>query len=207
MIPSLLTAVFSYLLGSIPFGYILMRVFRGQDIRQSGSGNIGATNVSRSSPALGIVTLLLDAAKGWLAVYLTLLFFRGPDEAARNYLLMALAGLFAVIGHCFPVWLGFRGGKGVATAVGSFLMISPAAVLGAIVVFLVIALSTRYISLASIIAAASFPAFAAALNQGYYGPLTILIMCTTSAVVIIRHRQNIGRLLSHTEPRFHLRRG
>src|SRR5437764_6824785 len=98
----LVTAALSYLLGSIPFGYILVRVFRGEDVRLAGSGNIGATNVARSSPLLGLVTLLLDAAKGFFAVLLTSQFFRSSTQS--RLLLMSVAALFAVIGHLFPVW-------------------------------------------------------------------------------------------------------
>ena len=105
-------AVLAYLLGSIPFGYLLVRIFRGADIRQSGSGNIGATNVARSSPALGLATLLLDAAKGFLAVKCAVALV---PEVPMSYLYsaMALAALCALLGHVFPVWLKFRGGKGV----------------------------------------------------------------------------------------------
>ena len=120
----LLTAVFSYLLGSIPFGYLLVRTFRGEDVRQSGSGNIGATNVSRKSPVLGVLTLLLDAAKGVAAVLLARTVFPGQP------LIAVLAAVFAILGHVFPVWLGFRGGKGVATGLGSFLVLVPKAMVG-----------------------------------------------------------------------------
>src|SRR5215470_5616329 len=101
----------SYLLGSIPFGYLLVRIFRGEDVRTSGSGNIGATNVARKSPLLGIATLLLDAGKGVVAVVLARYLFVGPHQ----WRAMTVAALFAVLGHLFPVWLKFRGGKGVAT--------------------------------------------------------------------------------------------
>src|SRR6202158_2355383 len=121
MFTSLLIAVVSYLLGSIPFGYLLVRVFRGEDVRQSGSGNIGATNVSRKSPALGILTLLLDALKGTAAVCVAY-------AMARTYPLMSRAALCAVLGHMFPVCLKFRGGKGVAPGLGSFVVIAPKAV-------------------------------------------------------------------------------
>src|SRR5277367_4211470 len=120
----LLTAVVSYLLGSIPFGYLLVRIFRGEDVRKSGSGNIGATNVSRKSPALGILTLLLDAMKGSAAVVLASFISRRFGESPACALL-SMAAFFAVLGHMFPVWLSFRGGKGVATALGSFAIIAP----------------------------------------------------------------------------------
>src|ERR1700737_4339935 len=108
-----LTAAYSYLLGSTPFVYVLMRIFRGQDVRQTGSGNIGATNVSRTSPILGILTLLLDALKGVAAVVLTRTLF--PGQTA----LLGAAALFVVVGHMFPIWLTFHGGKGVATGLGA----------------------------------------------------------------------------------------
>src|SRR5579863_6469508 len=136
----LLVVASSYLLGSIPFGYLLVRIFRGEDVRRSGSRNIGATNVSRTSPMLGVLTLLLDALKGAAAVWLTRLF-------APSYTITALAALFAVLGHMFPFWLGFRGGKGVATALGSFLRLSWMAVLAMMVVFLVVVVISRRISL------------------------------------------------------------
>jgi glycerol-3-phosphate acyltransferase PlsY len=208
MTPILLTAASSYLLGSIPSGYILVRVFRGQDIRRSGSGNIGATNVARSSPALGALTLLLDASKGLLAAYLAMLIAnrsRGTYDENRLYLMMSLAALFAILGHIFPVWLGLRGGKGVATAVGAFSLLAPYAMLGAVGVFLVVAFTWRYVSLSSVTAAAVFPLLAWILYRSSFSGFEILVMCMTSIFIIARHHQNIGRLLSGTEPRFRLR--
>ena len=208
MIPVLLTAASSYLLGSIPFGYILVRLFRGQDIRRSGSGNIGATNVARSSPGLGALTLVLDAGKGLLAAYLAILIANRTRESSddnRLYLMMSLAALFAILGHIFPVWLSFRGGKGVATAVGAFSLLAPYAMLGAVGVFLVVAFASRYVSLSSVAAAAVFPLFAWFLYREYFSRFDIVVMCMTSIFIIARHHQNIGRLLSGTEPRFHLR--
>src|ERR1700746_1519462 len=105
-----LTVVLAYLLGSIPFGYLLVRTFRGEDVRQSGSGNIGATNVSRKSPVLGVITLLLDAGKGTAAVLLSRAAAARTGAEAGSYELLALAALLAVVGHMFPVWLKFRGG-------------------------------------------------------------------------------------------------
>src|SRR5262249_28449955 len=116
-----LAALMSYFLGSIPFGYLLVRLFHGKDVRQTGSGNIGATNVSRTSPALGAITLLLDAVKGMAAVILTRIIF--PDH--KQIQLSVVAALFAIVGHIFPVWLRFRGGKGVATGLGSFALLAP----------------------------------------------------------------------------------
>src|SRR5271165_1368106 len=147
----LLIAALSYLLGSIPFGYLLVRIFRGEDVRQSGSGNIGATNVSRKSPVLGVMTLVLDAIKGSAAVALVA-YFSGPTGPTRPYEAMSLAALSAVVGHMFPVWLKFRGGKGVATGLGSFAMIAPKAVLVAAAIFVILVLIFRYVSLGSVVA-------------------------------------------------------
>src|SRR5579862_9688960 len=139
-------ALVSYLLGSIPFGYLLVKLFKGEDVRVSGSGNIGATNVARKSPALGIATLALDAAKGLAAVLLAKSFFSGKELP----LLMTTAALFAVIGHMFPLWLKFRGGKGVATSLGAFILLTPKSIVCMLALFLILALAFRYVSLASI---------------------------------------------------------
>jgi len=210
MLSFLFTAGISYLLGSIPFGYILVRTFRGQDIRTRGSGNIGATNVARSSPALGILTLVLDAGKGFLAVYLAIFIFNRTSlgyNDARLYPMMSLATLSAIVGHMFPIWLNFQGGKGVAAAFGGFLLFAPRAILGAVIVFLLIILITRYVSLASVIATAIFPLLAWLFYRRYLSPCGIVIVCIASFLVILRHHQNIGRLCAGTEPRFQLRRG
>src|ERR1700720_3302500 len=130
-----ITAAVSYLLGSIPFGYLLVRTFRGEDVRASGSGNIGATNVARKWPALGVATLLLDAAKGLTAVVLARTWLDVPHPE----LLMTTAAFFAVLGHLFPVWLKFRGGKGVATSLGAFILLTPQSILCMFVLFVIIA--------------------------------------------------------------------
>jgi acyl phosphate:glycerol-3-phosphate acyltransferase len=194
-------AVVSYLLGSIPFGYILVRIFRGEDVRQGGSGNIGATNVARKSPVLGAITLLLDAAKGLTAVLLVIFPFADLGAPAR-YRSMSLAALFAIIGHMFPVWLKFRGGKGVATALGSFAMIAPKAVLVAVAIFVLVVLIFRYVSLGSILAVVAFPVLAWAFHEygGTAGALAF--MSLSSALILFKHRSNIRRLLAGTENRF-----
>jgi acyl phosphate:glycerol-3-phosphate acyltransferase len=202
----LLIAAFSYLLGSIPFGYVLVRLVQGQDIRRRGSGNIGATNVARSYPGLGVLTLVLDATKGALAVYLAILLAQQSQPLPiSKYLAMCLAALFAVAGHIFPVWLTFRGGKGVATAVGAFLLVAPEAIVGALVLFLLVVVATRYISLGSVVSAAIFPLLAWVFYRNSLSAPLILIIAIASALVVIRHRQNIGRLIAGTEPRFQLR--
>jgi len=196
-----LTAGISYLLGSIPFGLILVRIFRGQDVRLTGSGNIGATNVARSSPALGVLTLLLDALKGFAAVALARAFF--PD----SYTVAGLAALFAIVGHMFPVWLKFRGGKGVATALGAFALLAPKPLLAMVGIFIAAVLVFRRVSLASMMAVALFPLFAWLLHDYGDAPRILVLMSLTSVLIIARHHQNIRRLLNGTEPRFQWRRG
>jgi len=197
----LLIAAASYLLGSIPFGYLLVRIFRGEDVRQSGSGNIGATNVSRRSPVLGVVTLVLDALKGTAAVMLGLYASHQIGNGIAPYTPMSLAALFAVAGHMFPVWLRFRGGKGVATGLGSFLMIAPTAVLIAAGVFLVVVLVFRYVSLGSVVAVSLFPSLVWQLHQ--YGNTwpALAMMSLTALLIVLKHSSNISRLLAGTENR------
>ena len=216
-----LSAAVAYLLGSIPFGYLLVRALRGADIRQSGSGNIGATNVARTSPLLGVLTLLLDATKGFLAVAVAILLSRGEimqwmgadSTAPRSsafpptvYWRCVIAALLAVLGHVFPVWLKFRGGKGVATALGSFAMLAPKTILVIVGVFLGVVLVFRYVSLGSVVAVACFPVVAWLLHE--YGgiPAALGIMALTSAVILIKHHDNLRRLLAGTENRFQVRR-
>jgi glycerol-3-phosphate acyltransferase PlsY len=196
----------SYLLGSIPFGYLLVRIFRGEDVRLSGSGNIGATNVSRKSPALGVVTLVLDALKGTIAALLAYFLwirmgFRTGVLDVLPFEPVSIAALFAVIGHMFPVWLKFRGGKGVATGLGSFAFIAPQAILIAAGVFIATVAIFRYVSLGSILAVASFPF----LVFGIYGygkvPLILSLIVITCLLIIARHSENIRRLRAGTESR------
>jgi glycerol-3-phosphate acyltransferase PlsY len=199
-----LILIAAYLLGSIPFGYLVVRALAGADVRETGSGGTGATNVSRRAGKLaGIVTLVLDALKGALAVILARMFLTG--DFGVNWWVAACVVL-AIAGHCFPVWLGFRGGKGVATGVGAFLALSPLVVACAGVVFILIVLATRYVSLGSITAAAVLPLSVWILG-GYIKPAEsfkpLLASAFAGAVIIIfMHRANIGRLLSGTESKF-----
>lgn len=211
MTPWLTSVLLAYLLGSIPFGYLLVRIFLKQDIRDSGSGNIGATNVARSgSKLLGIATLALDLSKGLLAVLLAFLiaghatsFGIAPGRFDRQqaFDLATLAAVAAVVGHCFPVWLKFRGGKGVATALGVFIALVPKATFCIVLIFLFVFLFTRYVSLASIMAAIAFPPF------GFYfvrHPDLIVLFgfLFVPLLICIKHRGNIHRLLAGTESRF-----
>jgi glycerol-3-phosphate acyltransferase PlsY len=198
----LITALVSYLLGSIPFGYLLVRLCTGEDVRTTGSGNIGATNVARKSPTLGIATLILDAAKGVAAV----LFARMAFAAPHRPLLMTTAALFAVVGHLFPVWLKFRGGKGVATSLGAFALLTPKSILCMVVLFIIVAVAFRYVSLGSIAVAAAFPLLVWALHE-YQDPLQVVMIATVSTLVILKHRQNLGRLAAGTESKITERLG
>lgn len=194
MNPLLIAAVISYFLGSVPFGYLLVRIFHGEDVRQTGSGNIGATNVSRTSFSLGIITLLLDACKGLSAVLIARLLFPGNLTAA------AMAALFAVISHVFPVWLKFRGGKGVATGLGSFILLAPKALLICIAIFVALVALFRYISLASVTAVLILPILMYAFHSAPTN--VVLITLAASILIAVKHHANIGRLLSGSEPRF-----
>jgi glycerol-3-phosphate acyltransferase PlsY len=194
-------AALSYLLGSIPFGYLLVRIFRGEDVRQSGSGNIGATNVSRRSPLLGGFTLLLDALKGSAAVGVGYVFSDRMPGGILPYREMSMAALVAVIGHMFPVWLKFRGGKGVATGLGSFVVIAPKVVLVAAGIFIAVVVLFRYVSLGSIIAVASFPLLVYEMRAYGNVPMALAFMTAASLLIIARHNQNIRRLLSGRENR------
>ena len=200
---SLSIVVAAYLLGSIPTGYLLMRIFRRQDIRTLGSGNIGATNVLRSgAKGLGAATFLLDVLKGALAVLLGARLAAMGFPHLRPHDAMALAALCAVLGHMFPVWLGLRGGKGVATAFGVFLVLVPYAALGSLAVFAVVFALGRYVSLASILATAAFPLFtwlAAPWARNY---LVMAIVGIVVGLILVKHRQNIVRLMAGTEYRF-----
>jgi glycerol-3-phosphate acyltransferase PlsY len=184
--------IVAYLIGSIPFGYLIVRKKMGADIRQTGSGGTGATNVSRrAGKAAGVLTLILDAAKGCAAVLIAKA-LTGDDWV------IAAAAIAALVGHIFPVWLGFRGGKGVATGVGIFLVLAPIALLCAGVIFVAIVTLTRYVSLGSIIAAMLIPVFV--WLQSDLRPLMTAAI-VGAALIVFAHRGNIQRLASGTESR------
>ena len=192
LIKQIVVFLCAYLLGSIPFPYLLTRFKTGKDIREIGSGNVGATNVMRTSgKMLGLFTLILDVAKGAGAVIAGKYFLH--TEVAG-----AIAGFLAMMGHAFPVFLGFRGGKSVATGAGAFLILSPFGILTSIGLFAILILLIRIVSLSSMIAAGMFPVFA-----WLYGSekQTVFWGAVCAALIIFRHKPNIERLIKGTEKR------
>jgi acyl phosphate:glycerol-3-phosphate acyltransferase len=193
MLMDLALVVLAYLLGSISFGLLIARVHRGADLRHSGSGNIGATNVARTlGKAAGILTLLGDGAKGLVAVLCA-------QAWGQASMLPALAALAAVLGHMFPLYHGFRGGKGVATALGVFLPTLPLPLLGGFVVWLVVVAVWRYVSAGSMLAALVVPLLAALWS--YPVPL-VMAAAMIALLVLYKHRENLSRLLRGSESKF-----
>ena len=209
MLPAALVLL-AYLIGSIPFSYLVVRLFAGADIRQHGSRNVGATNVARTAGKVpGIVALLLDIAKGYGAVAMARWMtsmpewpFRADENAIsvhQPWFWISLAALVAVVGHMFPIWLRFHGGKGVATATGAFAAMNPLVVLGALIVFALVLLTSRFVSLASILSAASIPLF---FRFFAHAPFWTDIMSILIAILVIaKHHSNIARLAQGTERR------
>jgi acyl phosphate:glycerol-3-phosphate acyltransferase len=197
-----LTPIAAFLLGSIPFGFLVVKLGRRGDVRAEGSGNIGATNVTRvAGKAAGLLTLLLDIAKGFLAVELA------GYCSGNNARWMILAAVCVVAGHVFTPWLGFRGGKGVATALGAFLPISPFAALSALLVWILVLVFWRYVSLASMAAAGAIPLLMYILyERGYAPPWPVTIgTIFISLLIIFRHKGNLQRIISGEEHKFSLR--
>jgi len=195
--------VVAYLLGSIPFGLLVGGVLGGRDVRKAGSGNIGATNVSRvAGPFAGILTLLLDAAKGSVAV---LAAARLTEDSA---VWMIVAGICALLGHCYPLWLHFKGGKGVATAAGVFLVLCPLALLSALAVFILVVAFWRFVSLGSLAAAAAIPLLMYFLWAPHHAPPLVVTFGSLgiSALVIYKHDANMQRLVEGTEAKFSFRK-
>ncbi|HEY4382447.1 MAG TPA: glycerol-3-phosphate 1-O-acyltransferase PlsY [Acidobacteriaceae bacterium] len=196
MNPWIVSISIAYLLGSIPFGYLLVRIFRNEDIRAQGSGNIGATNVARSgAKGLGIATLLLDLGKAYAGVTIARHIAPGVYDVA------VAAAVAAVLGHVFPVWLGFRGGKGVASALGVFLALTWPSAVAVLLVFVAVFALTRYVSLASIVGSALFPLFGLHFVKPWT-PMVLFGFFFIPLLVIVKHHGNIRRLLSGTENRF-----
>jgi acyl phosphate:glycerol-3-phosphate acyltransferase len=193
----------AYLLGSIPFGLLIVKAVGGEDIRSAGSGNIGAANVARNAGWLaGILTLLFDAGKGYLAVWIAGRYTNGSGRW------MIAAAVAAVAGHIFPIWLGFKGGKGVATTLGAFLPISAGAVAAAAALWVLIVLFWRYSSLGSIVAATSLPALVYVFYAPRHAPPDYMLAGTVviSVLVVVKHQGNIRRLIAGTESRLGSRR-
>jgi len=187
-----LAAAAAYLVGAVPIGYLVARLFGVTDIRRHGSGSIGATNVLRTAGRLpGLVTLFGDIAKGWLAVALAGRI--GGDPSA-----LAVGAVAAVVGNCWSVFLGFRGGKGVATGLGALLRLTPAATLAALPVFLAVVVTTRFVSLGSLLGALCVPFGAWALGAPR---AAVAGAVAVAAIVVLRHRENIARLRAGTERR------
>ena len=201
MILYFIVAVVAYLLGSIPFGFLLVLLVRKQDIRAQGSGNIGATNVMRSgAKGLGLLTFLLDGGKGYAAVIVAEWLARNASVPVQTRIAI-LAALMVVLGHMFPVWLKFRGGKGVATAFGAFIALCWPAALSAFGFWAVLVLLTRYVSLASILAAFALPILTVWLSRQRYDLASLIAIFGTCWLVIVKHKQNIVRLMQGTENR------
>jgi len=207
LFPGLLVVV-TYLIGSIPFSFLVVRLVAGDDIRRHGSGNVGATNVARNFGKLpGIVALLLDASKGWMAIFVARNMIHAPSwplagsaRSAPVTFWVGLAGLCAILGHMFPVWLRFKGGKGVATACGVFLAINPLAMAAAAIIFFLVVLVTRFISLGSIVAAASIPLLMRFMTGAPFW--TLMFSIAISVAIISKHHDNIARLIHGKERRF-----
>ncbi len=198
MIPFWLIPVGAYLLGSIPFGLLVVKASAGRDIRAVGSGNIGAANVARNAGlAAGALTLLLDAGKGYAAVWLA------GHWSGGNLRWMMAAAVAAVVGHVFPVWLGFKGGKGVATGLGVFLPICPLAVAAAAGFWILVVLFWRYSSLGSIVAAAALPVLVYLFYAPPHAPPEYVLLGTVfiSLVILAKHRGNMERLIAGKESR------
>lgn len=200
----------AYLIGSIPFSFLVVKAFAGVDIRHVGSRNVGATNVARSfGKTPGVIALLLDIAKGYAAVALAqwltgrpqwpLPFGGDASPLHSRAFWVSLAGLIAVLAHMFPVWLRFHGGKGVATATGAFLALDPIVIAAAVIVFVIVLLSTRFVSLASMLSAASIPIFLRFLTHAPFW--TIVNAIIIAILVIVKHHSNIARLTQGTERR------
>lgn len=203
--PNWLIVIFSgYLIGAIPFGYLVPRIIKGTDIRKEGSGNPGATNVARTMGyGYGAVVFALDFAKGFLPAYFAPSIF-GATRTNEVEVLAIAGGLAAILGHMFPLFLGFRGGKGVATGAGVFAAIAPLATLVAFGAWLIAVVATKFISVGSILAAVILPVSFVLIEPAAFGTkLPVLVFCAVAgALVVFRHRSNIARLIRGQESKF-----
>jgi glycerol-3-phosphate acyltransferase PlsY len=196
-----LALLIAYLLGSIPTGYLLVRLVKGADVRKEGSGNIGAANVVRTSGwGLGIAVLILDGLKGWLAAWIA---GRMTEPSPHMLAWMSGGAVAAMIGHSFPITLQLKGGKSVATFFGGFLAVSPPAVLATAVVYLGGMLITRHSSVGSLMAAATFPLGIWLITHP--GPFVVAAACAAAVLIVVRHKENIRRIREGTEPQLRAR--
>jgi glycerol-3-phosphate acyltransferase PlsY len=187
----LLLVLFAYLLGSLPTALVVVRLFTGDDVRRRGSGNVGATNALRAAGwKAGVVVTVIDVAKGAVPVWLMRLY--NPESVW-----IAAAMLAAVLGHCYPVWLRFRGGKGVATGFGSFLVIAPLSALAALALWFVVLVIWRWVSLASMVASASFPMILKLIDNPDL--VTLIAVSAAAVLIILRHGSNIRNMLAGKE--------
>lgn len=185
--------VLAYFIGSIPFAWFLARRWGVTDLRQAGSGNLGAANVMRvTGVTAGAVVAALDMAKGAASVWLAGRLSEAPSE-------VAVAGLAAMVGHIYPIWMCFRGGKGVATACGAFVVLAPAAAASALALFVGVVWATKYVSLGSVLASLALPPLAYALGSSN---AVVAVAAAAAAIIVFRHRSNLARLRAHTERRF-----
>lgn len=209
MLPAALV-IGAYLIGSIPFSFLVVKLFAGEDIRELGSRNVGATNVARTLGKLpGVIALILDMAKGYMAIAFAKWIVLSPgwpfvvggnfSPVRSRAFWIALAGLIAVLAHMFPAWLRFHGGKGVATAAGAFLAIDPLSLAAGAIVFLIVILSTRFVSLASMLSSASIPIFMRFLTHASFW--TTVVSIVIAMLIIVKHNSNIARLTQGTERR------
>ncbi len=188
----------AYALGSIPSALLVVRRATGKDVREEGSGNIGATNAARTAGwRVGVIVTVMDVAKGALPMWAMVRMDAAPSWTAATL-------LAAVIGHCFPVWLGFRGGKGVATGLGAFVILNPVAAGLAILLWTVILAVSRWVSVASMAASACFPLLLLAVSRP--APPILAAVIVAAALIVVRHLSNIRMLLAGEEPRLELRR-
>jgi acyl phosphate:glycerol-3-phosphate acyltransferase len=189
----MMAILLAYGIGSTPFAWLLARRWGARDLRRVGSGNVGAANVFRASgPTAGVLVAILDVAKGAASVVVA-------DRISGGAGTAALAGMAAIVGHVYPVWLNFRGGKGVATACGVFAILTPAAVAPALAVFITTVWITKYVSLGSVLASLALPPIAYATHSP--DPV-VIVACAASALIVFRHRSNVVRLRTGTERRF-----
>jgi len=193
----------TYIIGSIPTGYLVVKIFKGIDIRTVGSGNIGATNVNRvMGTKWFVIVLILDALKGYLLVIISNVLF-----VDKFFYMPALTGIAAIIGHTFTIFLKFKGGKGVATSLGVFLALAPVSIISSLFIFLIVLYFFRYISLGSITAAILFPAFVFIYGESGYLNLVLIFSLISAIFIIYKHKDNIKRLMDGTENKFDIKKG